>query len=136
MKQSLIMLFATGFGLGKLPWAPGTWASVLGIGFYFLIAPLSLSSQVLILFGFILFSIWIASQAEKFLGQKDASVIVIDEIAGMGCALIGSSLSMTSIIIGFILFRFFDILKPFPISWVEKKLTGGMGVVMDDVVAG
>ncbi|MBI4040894.1 MAG: phosphatidylglycerophosphatase A, partial [Deltaproteobacteria bacterium] len=46
------------------------------------------------------------------------------------------SLSMTSIIIGFILFRFFDILKPFPISWVEKKLTGGMGVVMDDVVAG
>ena len=84
----------------------------------------------------IFFAIWIANAAEKILRKNDPGCIVIDEIAGMVVTLIGLPFNLTTALIGFIIFRFFDILKPFPIRTLDKHLSGGIGVVADDVVAG
>ena len=74
--------------------------------------------------------------AEKILKQKDPGCIVIDEIAGYVVTMAGISLSIYTIIAGFILFRFFDIIKPFPVKYFEKKFKGGPGIVLDDLIAG
>ena len=83
-----------------------------------------------------MFAVWVAGQAEQLLGAKDPGCIVIDEIAGMAVTFLGVPFSVPAVIIGFVLFRFFDILKPFPVGYMEKRLSGGLGVVMDDVAAG
>nr|MDA3897342.1 phosphatidylglycerophosphatase A [Desulfobacteraceae bacterium] len=85
---------------------------------------------------FILFSIWVAGKAEKSLKTKDPGCIVIDEIAGMGMTFLAIDFNPYLAIGGFLVFRFFDILKPFPVNYLEKRFTGGTGVVLDDVVAG
>ena len=77
-----------------------------------------------------------AAAAEKVLKKKDAGEIVIDEIAGLIVTFIGIPLTLKTVIIGFIIFRAFDILKPFPIRFLEKKVAGGPGIVLDDVLAG
>jgi phosphatidylglycerophosphatase A len=79
---------------------------------------------------------WIANEAEKILKTKDPGCIVIDEIAGMILTLIGLPFNMVMAGAGFMLFRVLDIWKPYPIRFFEKKLPGGVGVVMDDVAAG
>ena len=84
----------------------------------------------------IVFAIWIADEAEKILKQKDPGCIVIDEIAGYVVTMVSIPLSIYTIIAGFILFRFFDIIKPFPVKYFEKKFKGGPGIVLDDLVAG
>ena len=92
--------------------------------------------QCILVAALIFFAVWISGQAEKLLGAKDPGCIVIDEIAGMAVTFLGVSFSVPAAIIGFILFRFFDILKPFPVGYMEKRFSGGLGVVMDDVAAG
>lgn len=77
-----------------------------------------------------------AAAAEKILKKKDAAEIVIDEIAGLMVTFIGLPFTLKTVIAGFIIFRTFDILKPFPIRLLEKKIAGGPGVVLDDVLAG
>ncbi len=74
--------------------------------------------------------------AEKILKKKDPGCIVIDEIAGIMVTLLGFQFHVGSALAGFIIFRFFDILKPFPIGTIDKRLTGGTGIVADDVAAG
>ena len=82
------------------------------------------------------FAIWIAGEAEKILGEKDPGAIVIDEILGMALTLAGLPFNATTAGLGFVLFRVFDITKPFPIRFVERRFKGGTGIVLDDVVAG
>ena len=135
-KEKVIIFVATGAGLGKIPFAPGTFGTLMGILFvlsFKLINPCYETISVVIL---IIFAIWIADQAEKILKQKDPGCIVIDEIAGYVVTMVGISLSIYTILIGFILFRFFDILKPFPVKYFEKNFKGGPGIVLDDLVAG
>ena len=81
-------------------------------------------------------SIGIAQQAKKLIGGKDPSSIVIDEITGMTFTLLGIPLSPFSLIFGFLVFRALDIFKPFPIHHLEQKISGGAGIVLDDVMAG
>ena len=81
-------------------------------------------------------SIWIAGQAEKMLQQKDPGIIVIDEICGLVVALIGLPFTFASAILGFVLLRIIDITKPVPIRTIERRLSGGTGIVLDDVAAG
>ncbi len=131
------MLFlATGFYAGKLPLAPGTFGSLIGLAAAFALTllklPLALFGVLIIVF----FAAWIAQGAERILKQKDPGCIVIDEIAGMVITLAGIPYNLKTALLGFVLFRFFDILKPPPIRSVEKRLSGGIGVVADDVVAG
>ncbi|MBW1748297.1 MAG: phosphatidylglycerophosphatase A, partial [Deltaproteobacteria bacterium] len=85
---------------------------------------------------FIFFAIWIAREAEIILKAEDPGCIVIDEMAGMLVTLIGLPFNMIYVFSGFIIFRILDIWKPYPIRFLERKLSGGVGIVMDDIVAG
>jgi phosphatidylglycerophosphatase A len=134
-KERLFLFCATGFGLGWLPKAPGTWGSLLGLLGAYGLGFLSIPTALLCLGLFIVLSIWISDKSEIALGRKDASQIVIDEIAGMMVALVGLSFSVSTYVSAFILFRLFDIVKPFPIKRVEQAFSGGVGIVADDLVA-
>ncbi|MBC2714497.1 MAG: phosphatidylglycerophosphatase A [Desulfobacteraceae bacterium] len=138
MKNSskLFIGLATGGYIGLIPFAPGTFGSVLGIPFYYFMSSLPLLPAFSLLVAFILFSVWVAGKGERSLKAKDPGCIVIDEIAGMGVTFFAIPFNIYLAIIGFIVFRFFDILKPFPVNYLEKRFTGGLGVVIDDVAAG
>ena len=131
---------ATLGGIGKLPFAPGTWGSVTAL---ILFIVLSHYVNMLIVGSIvILFSIWICERASLGLDDKDHKSIVIDELAGMWLALmpalyLSSQTSRTSYaVIVFIFFRLFDIWKPFPISYFDKNFKNGFGIVLDDLLAG
>jgi len=84
----------------------------------------------------IIIAIYLAARAEKFYGRKDDSRIVIDEVVGYLVTMTGVGLSLTGVILGFILFRTFDILKPWPVGVIDRKWPGGYGLVLDDAAAG
>ncbi len=130
------LLIATGFGVGYSPIAPGTLGTLLAIPIYYFLSGISSPLYEITLVGFFFLSVWISENAERFFGKKDDQRIVIDEIIGFLVTMLWVPKTIRFIIIGFILFRFFDILKPFPIRRLEKGLKGGYGVVLDDVVAG
>ena len=135
-REKTVMFLATGFYVGNSPLAPGTFGSLIGLPLCFLLAANPLPVAIILAILIIFFAIWIANAAEKILRKNDPGCIVIDEIAGMVVTLIGLPFNLTTALIGFIIFRFFDILKPFPIRTLDKHLSGGIGVVADDVVAG
>ena len=85
---------------------------------------------------FIVVAIWVSDQAEKLLEKRDPGCIVIDEIAGLLVTFVGIEFSAMTALCGFVVFRGFDIVKPFPIGYLEKRIRGGTGVVVDDVLAG
>ena len=130
------VFLATGFYIGKIPLAPGTFGSLIGLPLCFLLAEIQLSAAIIAVLLIIALAIWISNVAERTLERKDPGCIVIDEIAGMVVTLIGLPFNLTTATIGFILFRILDILKPFPIRILDKRLPGGLGIVADDVVAG
>ena len=130
------LFFSTGAYTGYLPYAPGTFGSLLGIPLCYLLSRVPILSAVLCSIVLILFAIWISDLAEKILDQKDPGCIVIDEIAGQVVALLGLPFDVFMATMGFVIFRALDVLKPFPIRIVERKLPGGVGIVMDDIVAG
>ena len=135
-KQKSVLFLATGCYVGNLPIAPGTFGSVLGLSLCYFLSKIGLLLAMFLAIAFILCAMWIAHEAEKVLQAKDPGCIVIDEIAGMILTLIGLPFNMMTIILGFAMFRGLDIWKPYPIRFLEKKLPGGVGVVMDDVAAG
>ena len=135
-RNKAVMMLATGCFTGYIPFAPGTFGSLVGLPLCFLLSKTKLSVAVLFILIFIFFAIWISSRAEKILKQNDPGCIVIDEIAGIMVAFLGLPFNITSAVAGFAAFRFFDILKPFPIRFVEKKIAGGTGIVLDDLIAG
>ena len=140
-------IFATLFGVGLLPFAPGTWGSLFGLIFFFYTnIYLSINAQLfyILLLAIILFAILVCYFATKDLvdEEKDQKSIVIDELAGVWIAFIPvSGIVMmqdflTYSILAFLVFRVFDIWKPYPISYVDKKIKNYMGIVLDDLVAG
>ena len=136
LKDDVVMFLATGFYIGNIPFAPGSFGSLLGLPFSFALTGISLAPAVLCTLLFIFFAIYIADVAEKILKQNDPGCIVIDEIAGMMVTLTGLPFNPITVVIGFILFRILDILKPFPIRYLDKRIPGGLGVVADDLAAG
>jgi len=136
LRENAVMFLATGFYIGNIPFAPGTFGSLIGIPLSFALAGISLTLAMLCILFFIIFAVCIADAAEKILKQNDPGCIVIDEIAGMMVTLIGLPVSPITLVSGFILFRILDILKPFPIRNIDKWIPGGLGVVADDVAAG
>lgn len=133
---SLIMLIATGFYAGYLPKAPGTWGSLVGLLLFFLLRSLSLPLYLVAIAGLFVAGTMAAGAAEKILDARDPGAVVIDEIVGMLITLIGVSATPFTIILGFILFRIFDIIKPFPVNFFDQHFHGGLGIMLDDVVAG
>ena len=136
VSDKIIILFATWFGAGFIPFAPGTWGSLAALPFaagaYSLGLFFSCLSMLLIFF----FSIPVSGRASRIMEEEDPSSVVIDEVAGIFVTLFLIPVSWTGIVAGFILFRIFDILKPFPVGFVDKKIKGGAGIVLDDIMAG
>lgn len=131
-----ILFFATGFYVGYFPFAPGTFGSLVGLPLCFLFALIGAKPAVFLTVVFIVIAITVAHEAEKYLEKKDPGPIVIDEMAGMLVTFLLIPFTPETAALGFFIFRILDITKPFPIKYLEKKLPGGAGVVLDDVVAG
>jgi phosphatidylglycerophosphatase A len=131
-----ILFLATGFGVGYSPVAPGTLGTLIAIPVYYFLSNILSPIYEITLVGFLFLSTWIAENAEKFFGKKDDPKIVIDEIIGFLITMLWVPKTLFFVIVGFFLFRFFDILKPFPIRRLEKGFKGGFGIVLDDLVAG
>jgi phosphatidylglycerophosphatase A len=131
-----ILLLATGLGAGYSPIAPGTIGTLLSIPIYLFLSRIPFPLYELTLLTFFFFSVWISENAEVFFGKRDDQRIVIDEMAGFLITMLWIPRTILSVVMGFILFRFFDILKPFPIRRLEKSWKGGFGIVLDDVIAG
>ena len=125
-----------GFGSGLLPKAPGTYGTLAAIPVFLLISNFEFLYYLLITLVITLVGIYLCSYTSKSLGVHDHSGIVIDEIAGYLITMIAVPADILWIFIGFVLFRIFDILKPWPISWVDKHVHGGFGIMFDDVLAG
>ena len=136
LRDEAVVFLATGFYIGNIPFAPGTFGSILGLPLCFVLAGLKLPLAIIFTVLFIIVAVWIANGAEKVLKKNDPGCIVIDEIAGMAVTLVGLPFNLTTALIGFIIFRILDILKPFPIRSLDKRVSGGVGIVLDDVVAG
>ena len=145
-------LLASFFGIGLLPIAPGTWGSLAGLLLFFLFIYLQLSFFLFVslFLCFVIFSIIVCEIASKDLVEKDHKSIVIDEVVGawssflfipfLGVYNFSTSEwleeSYLAACILFVLFRFFDILKPHPISYIDRKFKSGFGIVLDDLIAG
>ncbi|QOL24397.1 phosphatidylglycerophosphatase A [Thalassotalea sp. LPB0316] len=131
-----VQFLALGFGTGLAPKAPGTFGTLAAIPIFILIADLPLSQYLAVLSVMALFGVHICGYAAKAVGVKDHPAIVWDEIVGYMITMIMMPINATTIIVGFLLFRFFDVLKPWPISAVDKKLHSGLGIMLDDMIAG
>ncbi|MEE9302424.1 MAG: phosphatidylglycerophosphatase A [Thiotrichaceae bacterium] len=127
---------AFGFGSGLAPIAPGTFGTLVAIPLFLLMQPLALHWYLLIVLAISLFGIWLCGESAKQLGLHDPAGIVWDEIAGYLVTMIAAPQGWKWIVIGFILFRIFDIWKPWPINLADKKVEGGLGIMLDDIIAG
>jgi len=134
-KKTVLFLSSGGF-IGNIPLAPGTFGSLLGLPLCFLLSKVGLGVSLLFLVIFVAMAIWISNEAERLIRKKDPGCIVIDEISGMMLSLVGIPFNPISAATGFVIFRLLDILKPFPIRTIEKKISGGAGIVLDDIAAG
>jgi len=135
--RKLILLLASGGGIGFSPFLPGTLGTLAAIPVALAINGLAIGhllAALIGLVGLILFAVWLSDQAAKILGLKDPQIIVIDEIAGFAVAAFLTS-TLPGLIAAFVLFRFFDIAKVYPASRLES-LPGGAGIVLDDIMAG
>lgn len=134
--ENFILLFARGFGAGFSPIAPGTAGSIIGVLLFLLISNLPLYFHLAFIIFFIFFSIYISHKAGIILKDPDHPQIVIDEISGFFLTLLFHKINLFTIIVGFLLFRIFDIIKPPPAKFFQVKMKNGFGCVFDDVVAG
>jgi len=132
----LLMFIATGAGSGYLPVAPGTWGSAVGILLWLLVGRLEAIPYSAVIGVLFIIGTFGAGAAEKIVDRPDPSLVVIDEIVGQLIALSLAPAHPAAVFAGFVLFRFFDILKPFPVGWIDRHLHGGLGIMLDDVVAG
>ena len=139
-----LALVISTFGVGYLPLAPGTWGSLVAVGIFLGFAQVVkgnvLVAVVLVSIVAVTFAgIWAASRTEALANRKDPSKVVVDEVAGQLISLFPLTLfahwSIVVVIISFILFRFFDIVKPYPARRLEA-LKGGFGIMCDDLIAG
>lgn len=131
-----LYFFTFGFGSGAAPFAPGTFGTLLAIPFYLLIQPLSLINYLIFCIIFIILSSLASDIVSKKIGIHDHPGMCIDEFAGFFVTMINAPLGFAWIVLGFILFRFFDIVKPWPIKSIDAHVHGGFGMILDDVVAG
>ena len=135
-----IHFIATLGGIGKIPIAPGTWGSIFA--FFIFIYISHYVDMLIVVILSIPFSIWVCEKASVNLIEKDHKSIVIDELVGIWIALVpalylSTQTSRTSYaVLALIFFRLFDIIKPFPISYFDKNFKNGLGIVLDDLIAG
>ncbi len=129
-------LLAFGFGVGRSPLAPGTFGSLLALPVYLAVQALPPWAYGVLLAALFLAGVWLCGRTERDLGVHDHPGIVWDEIVGQLVALFAAPAGWTWIALAFGFFRLFDIWKPFPIDWLNRRVGGGLGIMLDDVAAG
>jgi len=134
--RSPTLMLAFGFGSGLSPKAPGTMGTLAAIPLWWLLAQLPLSTYLVVVLIAAVAGILICGRAADRLGVHDHGGIVWDEFVGFWIAMAALPVTWQSLILGFVLFRLFDILKPWPISWLDRRVSGGFGIMIDDVIAG
>ncbi|MCG8427641.1 MAG: phosphatidylglycerophosphatase A [Chromatiales bacterium] len=131
-----VHLLAFGLGSGAAPKAPGTFGTLAAIPLYLLVSDLSPGFYVLLLALMFVMGIWLCQRTSDDLGVHDHGGIVWDEWVGFLLTMFNAPAGWLWIVIGFLLFRLFDILKPWPINWLDRKVSGGLGIMLDDILAG
>jgi phosphatidylglycerophosphatase A len=126
---------ALGLGSGLAPWAPGTFGTLAALPLFWVLHQSSLSVQILLVIAAFVLGIWACGLTGRHLGQHDSGHIVWDEIAGFLLVLIFTPAGPLWVLYAFALFRLFDIWKPLPISWLDATVKGGLGVMLDDLLA-
>jgi len=127
---------AFGFGAGAMPVAPGTFGTLIAVPVYLLLAPLSWPYYLLVVLLLLLLpGIWLCHVTARDIGVHDHSGIVWDEIVGYLLTMAAAPPGWLWIVLGFILFRVFDIVKPWPIRLADQRVSGGFGIMLDDVIA-
>lgn len=134
--SSPVHFFAFGFGSGLSPVAPGTFGTLAAIPLYLAIQSVSLPLYLAVVVAVSVAGIWLCGESSRQLGVHDHSGIVWDEIAGFLLTMTAAPTGWQWLVIGFVLFRLFDIWKPWPIHWLDKQVHGGLGIMLDDLLAG
>ncbi|OGT71284.1 MAG: phosphatidylglycerophosphatase [Gammaproteobacteria bacterium RIFCSPLOWO2_02_FULL_57_10] len=127
---------AFGFGSGAVPVAPGTFGTLMAVAIYLLLPSLSWTVYLLFLLVMFALGVWLCGRTAQDIGVHDHGGIVWDEFVGYWIAMFLAPPGWIWIVAGFVLFRLFDIIKPWPISWLDSHVEGGLGVMIDDVLAG
>lgn len=126
---------AFGFGVGAIPLAPGTFGTLLAIPFWLLLVKLPLWLYLFVVLASFAIACWICEKASAKIGEHDHAGMVIDEIVGFWITMIAVPAKWHWIILGFLLFRVFDMLKPWPIHIADQRIGGGFGIMFDDLLA-
>ena len=130
-----VHVLAFGFGSGLAPFAPGTFGSLPGVLLFWLTLNLGLYVQFAVAAALVIAGVWICGESARRLGIHDHGGIVWDEIAGMYLTLFAAPFSVAGWVLAFVLFRAADIVKPWPIRDLDHRLGGGVGIMLDDLVA-
>jgi phosphatidylglycerophosphatase A len=136
MKNFVIKFLATGAYTGYSPVMPGTFGTLWGVVIAYLISGAGVPLQALIILAVTAASIYVAGEAATLFGEKDPSRVTCDEVSGLLFAFFLVPFTPLNAILVFLLFRFFDILKPYPVSMLDSRVEGGLGIVADDCAAG
>jgi len=131
-----VHFLAFGLGSGASPKAPGTAGTLAAVPFWYLLAQTPLTTYLLLVLGAFVIGIWLCGRTSRDLGVHDHGGIVWDEFVGYWITMIAVPVDWIWALAGFILFRLFDILKPWPIGPVDRRVHGGLGIMLDDVLAG
>lgn len=136
MRQRIVEALATGLYLGKIPFAPGTWGTLLGLPLAWLFIQGGPNFYMVATILALLVSVAVAEMYELAGHSHDPGEVVIDEVIGYLIAMTWLPMTWQAFAAAFVAFRFFDILKPFPINYIDRKIQGGLGTVLDDAAAG
>jgi phosphatidylglycerophosphatase A len=131
-----VHFLALGLGAGCVPKLPGTAGTLVGVFLYLMLPPLPVLYYTAMLIVLFLPGIWLCGRTARHLGVDDHPAIVYDEIVGYLVTMIMAPSGWQWVVAGFLLFRLFDIWKPWPIRWLDRNVRGGLGVMLDDLVAG
>lgn len=134
--QNPFHLIAFGFGAGLSPYAPGTLGAGVGLVIFTGLAGLALPIYGLIVGVSFLLGVWVCQRSSRALGVHDHNGIVWDEVVGLWVTMTAAPAGWVWLVVGMVLFRGFDIFKPWPVSWIDRRLGGGLGIMLDDAVAG
>jgi len=134
--ENPVHMLAFGFGSGLAKKAPGTMGTLAALPMYYILIQFFTAAYLPVLLVVSVAGIWICGKAADDIGVHDHGGIVWDEIAGYLLTMYWVAFSWQNMVLGFVLFRLFDILKPWPISWLDRHVEGGFGIMVDDILAG